>query len=281
MTTPAPPHYRLTVTVAPEHQEVVTAWLFSAGAVGVTTDSDTLTTWFEQQMFAPTPLPRPQALAQVTADMFVCEPQVDWQAAFVQTIQPVTVGTFFITPSWLADDLPEDDTLIRLIVDPAQAFGSGHHATTALCLELLSVTADKYAPGRWQVADVGCGSGVLGIAAAKLGGDVEAVDTDPMAVTVTRQNADTNDVTLTTAVGSVSALTRRPDTLIANLLSDTIIALADQLAAAPTKDLIVSGISTQHFPRVRACLEPLVGPAVTVYERDGWIAALYDTQATT
>lgn len=272
-------HYRLTVSVGYDEHDVVSAWLFSAGALGVVTTSDTITAWFVAPKFSPTALPRPQALAGVDKNAFAVEPAYDWHAAWVATISPVTVGRFVITPAWLVDDLCNDPHVITLIVDPAQAFGSGHHATTAMCLELLEETAAATTDVPWRVADIGCGTGVLGIAAAKLGAQVEAVDTDRVAVNVTIENAATNQVNLTVNHGSVDQLTIRPHTLVANLLSDTIIGLADQLVAAPTKDLIVSGISRDHFDRVHACLAPLTGKATTVRERDGWVAAHFTTAA--
>ncbi|MEX2533177.1 MAG: 50S ribosomal protein L11 methyltransferase [Nitriliruptoraceae bacterium] len=270
-------HYRLNVSVRYDEHDLVSAWLFSAGALGVVTTNDTLTAWFATPAFTPTPLPRPQALASLDDTAFTLEPAYDWHAAWVATISPVTVGRFVITPAWLVNDLVDDPAVITLIVDPAQAFGSGHHATTAMCLELLEETAAANTDTPWRVADVGCGTGVLGIAAAKLGAQVEAVDTDLVAVNVTSENATTNQVRITVNHGSVDQLTIRPHTLVANLLSDTIIGLADQLVAAPTKDLIVSGISRDHFDRVHDCLAPLTGNARTVRERDGWIAAQFTT----
>lgn len=278
MTDTPDPTFRLTVRVPHHDQDAVSAWLFTAGALGITTDKDTLTCWFAAPRFAPTALAVPASLAHVSEDQFLPEPHRDWHAAWVDTITAVTVGPFLITPQWLVDITPLPDDMIRLIVDPAQAFGSGHHATTAMCLELLHESSGQFPD--WQVADVGCGTGVLAIAAAKLGATVEAVDTDAVAVRVTEKNAVINGVTLTTAVGSVDALSTRAHTLVANLLSDTIISLAEELATAPTKELIVSGIAREHFPRVEQALKPFTGSAATVAHRDGWVAARFHTDAT-
>lgn len=274
MTEPQNLTFRLDIRVPQAEQDTVSTWLFTAGALGVTTRNDQLSCWFRDPAFGPSPLPVPPLLTDVTGEQFRAEPDVDWHAAWVKTITAVTVGPFLITPDWLIDDTPLPDTTIRLVINPAQAFGSGHHATTAMCLELLHDSAGK-AERPWTVADVGCGSGVLAIGAAKLGAQVHAVDTDPVAVRVTEQNAARNEVTLTTAVGSVDAVTIRPHTLVANLLSDTIISLADTLMAAPTKELIVSGIATEHFARVTEHIEPHCGPALTVLTRDGWVAARF------
>lgn len=279
---PAAPttQYRLDVTIHPTEQDLVSTWLFAAGATGVVTQGDLLTAWFTTPNFAATPLPTPAALTAIGEQQFTIEPQVDWHAAWVATIQPVTAGQFLITPTWLADTHPPTPGIIQLIIDPAQAFGSGHHATTAMCLELLQTVATRHRDIPWRVADVGCGTGVLAIGAAKLGATVEAVDTDPVAVAVTTQNAAVNGVSVHTAIGSVERLTSTPHTVVANLLSDTIITFAGALASAATGELIVSGISTERFDDVQTHLAPFIGDAATVLTRDGWVAALFTRNAT-
>src|SRR6185312_11502631 len=107
--------------------------------------------------------------------------------------RPLVLGSrLAVRPPWEAP-LGAD---VELVIDPAQAFGTGSHATTRLCLELLIALADG-SPERGPVVDVGCGSGVLAIAAARLGWEpVIAVDYDPLSVDATRHNAAVNGVTL-------------------------------------------------------------------------------------
>ena len=109
----------------------------------------------------------------------------DWEDRWRQFHKPVRVGTLWVGPPW---EEPDGDAL-AVVIDPGRAFGTGGHPTTQLCLELLEAEA------RGSVLDVGCGSGVLSIAAAKLGfGPVAAFDFDPQAVEATARNAADNGV---------------------------------------------------------------------------------------
>ncbi len=106
-----------------------------------------------------------------------------WESAWRRFHRPVRIGRLWIGPSWEA---PEPGT-IAVVVDPGRAFGTGAHATTRLCLELLLEAAPT------SLVDVGCGSGVIAVAAAKLGfGPVLALDNDPAAIEAARANAAAN-----------------------------------------------------------------------------------------
>lgn len=115
----------------------------------------------------------------------------DWEAVWRSFFKPRRVGKrFIVQPTWEASIAGPDD--IELLLDPGLAFGTGDHPTTRLCLELM----DGLALDGRRVADIGCGSGILGIAAAKLGASVLATDIDPVAVEVARENAIRNKVDL-------------------------------------------------------------------------------------
>jgi ribosomal protein L11 methyltransferase len=119
-----------------------------------------------------------------------------WADAWRRFHRPVRVGPLWIGPSWEA---PEPGT-IAVVVDPGRAFGTGAHATTRLCLELLLGVTPA------SVADLGCGSGVIAVAAAKLGfGPVVALDNDEAAVEVARANAAANDVQVDVRLADVLA----------------------------------------------------------------------------
>ncbi|MBA2530074.1 MAG: 50S ribosomal protein L11 methyltransferase, partial [Euzebyales bacterium] len=126
-------------------------------------------------------------------------PERDYNAAWRESIEPVTVGAVTIVPPWLPT--PADAREV-LVIEPAQAFGTGHHETTTGCLAALQELA---LAGR-RVLDVGTGTGVLALAAARLGAaEVVAVDTDPLAVAAAARNADVNGVVVDVRAGSVHA----------------------------------------------------------------------------
>jgi ribosomal protein L11 methyltransferase len=250
---------RVELTVRPGEAEIAAARLWAAGAIGVWERPDGLTAWFTR------PDPAVPAGSTITP-----EPDRDWQAEWKATIAPVSAGRFTIVPTWLVADHRAGSEEVTLVLDPAGAFGSGHHATTTLCLEALD---DLDRAGRLagrRVADVGCGTGILAIAAAKLGAQVDAVDIDPDAVPVARENATRNGVTLDPRVGSVEALDGRADIVVANLLTDVLVHLARELVAACTDRLVVSGIAAERAEVVVDALEAAGARLVDRRDRDGW-----------
>jgi ribosomal protein L11 methyltransferase len=182
---------------------------------------------------APGELPELPALRAAAGDVLVdvtsSEIADDWDERWKQWHRPVDVGHLRISPPWEAGDI---------IIDPGQAFGTGGHATTRLCLKLLLTL-----PPRGAFADWGCGSGVLAIAAAKLGYDpVAAVDYDPLAVEATEANAAVNGVALAVARHNLrDAPGPAAPTVCANLLKPLLVEVAAALTAPPA-NLIVSGL---------------------------------------
>jgi ribosomal protein L11 methyltransferase len=148
----------------------------------------------------------------------------DWQDRWRQFHQPVRVGSLWIGPPW---ETPDADA-VAVVIDPGRAFGTGGHPTTQLCLQLLEREE------RGSVLDVGCGSGVLSIAAAKLGFDpVTAVDFDPQAVEATERNAADNGV----VVDVFQADLREHDLpdaelALANIAAEAVVSLGLKLRAA-------------------------------------------------
>jgi len=176
-----------------------------------------------------------------------------------------------VVPAWLHVDTP--GAALRVDIDPGAAFGLGDHATTVLTLRLLR---DVLWPGA-TVLDVGCGSGVLSVVAARLGAPyVEAIDISMAAVEATVANAERNGV-----AGAVAASTRpledvagEFDIVLANLLAPIVVDLASSLrrVIAPGGALVVSGILADRHEHVVEALAPLV--VVRTVERDHWAALL-------
>ena len=169
----------------------------------------------------------------------------DWVKKYQEGIEPVTIEKFYIHPTW---DSPRADK-INIVIDPALAFGTGHHPTTATCLRAIS----KYVKEGDSVIDVGCGSGILSIAAAKLGAEVDGCDTDPISVQNSIENAKLNSVAYHEIwEGSVSKTTLQYDAVIANIVADVLTFIAKDLKDA-LKDggiIILSGILDKYEQKV-------------------------------
>jgi len=203
--------------------------------------------------------------------------ETDWAETWKQFYKPVRIGRHFIVyPSWAPPEhLGEED--LPLLLDPGQAFGTGHHESSRLCLRLME---DLSMENR-RVADVGSGSGILAIGAALLGaGEIRACDTDPLAVEATRQNVVGNHVESQISVveGSVETLRDNGpfDLVCANILASVLDPLGGALAgiAAPGGYLLWSGIMVRQLPRMRTvCARESLRVVRTAREND-WVAML-------
>jgi len=186
----------------------------------------------------------------------------DWVGAWRDSYRPVRVGKrLVVKPSWHSwppadDSLPAFDDDIVIEMDPQMAFGTGNHPTTQLCMEALE---DLVRPG-CAVADVGCGTGILSIVAARLGaGEVWAVDNDPLAVEIARDNMVQNSVAervVVTVGEGLKGVERRFDVIAANISTPVIAAMSSDFAGHLAKDgaVAVSGIPTVRSRRVGSAL---------------------------
>jgi ribosomal protein L11 methyltransferase len=169
----------------------------------------------------------------------------DWVQAYQNSIEPLAIDKFYIHPTW---DEPST-SLINIAIDPALAFGTGHHPTTASSLKAIS----KYVNNGDSVLDVGCGSGILGIAAMKLGAKVDACDTDIVSVENSITNAELNNEKFENIwEGSTSGTKSKYDVVVANIVADVLTFIAKDLKAA-LKDngiLILSGILDKYETKV-------------------------------
>lgn len=180
----------------------------------------------------------------------------DWANAWKAHFKPLAVGEkLLIKPSWEAE--PPDTGRVVVEIDPGMAFGSGTHPTTELSLCAL----EEYNPAGKIVFDIGTGSGILAVAAAKLGAAaVVAVDIDPVAVRTAKQNAARNGVSEIIAVRSGDIEAIAPDEkagiIIANIIADVIIAIAGPVRRRllPGGVFIAAGIIRERYPEVKAAL---------------------------
>ena len=169
----------------------------------------------------------------------------DWVSSYQKSIEPIAIDKFYIHPTWNE----ENPDYINIVIDPALAFGTGHHPTTATCLQAIStyVTQDD------KLLDVGCGSGILSIAAMKLGAKVDACDTDPISVKNSIENAKLNDIEYSNIwEGSSTLRSDKYHVVVANIVADVLTFIAKDLKDALEFDgiLILSGILDKYEKRV-------------------------------
>lgn len=169
----------------------------------------------------------------------------DWVELYQQSITPLAIDKFYIYPTW---NEPNPD-LINIVIDPALAFGTGHHPTTASSLRAIS----QYVKENDSVIDVGCGSGILGIGAMKLGAKVDACDTDIVSVENSIKNAELNELQFSNIwEGSCSLSKSTYNVVVANIVADVLTFIAKDLKAVMKDDavLILSGILDKYETKV-------------------------------
>ena len=192
-----------------------------------------------------------------------------WERTWMEHFAPKQYGKrLWICPSWQS---PPDPEAINILLDPGMAFGTGSHATTALCLRWLEQAdlRDK------AVIDYGCGSGILAIAAARLGADkIHAVDNDPQAITATVDNSLRNDIPRhkITAYLPEALPKLQADFLLANILAEPLHELADQFAnlVKPKGKIVLSGILEEQTEPLIARYGRWFSLDSTMTE-DGWV----------
>ena len=207
--------------------------------------------------------PRPTILATRTIE------DQDWVRATQSQFEPIPVGErLLIVPSWHVEEaLQRADQRLALVIDPGLAFGTGSHPTTHMCLEWLE-QADLAAK---RVIDYGCGSGILAIAAARLGAvQVVGIDIDPQALVSARENARVNRVDI--AVQSSSDPLPPPaEVVVANILSNPLKLLAPMLVSlvAPGGTLVLSGVLERQIDEVAQFYGDSL-PVTAWRVREGW-----------
>ena len=199
--------------------------------------------------------------------------QEDWETGWKAYYHALTIGNrLAIVPSW--EEFDTDRVVIKL--DPGMAFGTGTHETTALCLSVL----DELVQGGERMLDIGTGSGILAIAALKLGADTaEGVDIDPMCVRTAGENAQLNGVDdrLKVLIGDLSdKATGTYNIITANIVANAILSLAPHVPAlmAPGATFIASGIIDTRRDEVVQGLTAAGLTVTEVKEQNGWVAIL-------
>lgn len=169
----------------------------------------------------------------------------DWIARYQQAVTPVQIDPFYIHPTWEA---PKEG-MLNIAIDPALAFGTGHHPTTASCLRAVA----KYVKAGDSVMDVGCGSGILAMAALLKGAVVDACDTDPLSVENALANAEQNNLSYRRIwEGPVQESEEKYNVIIANIVADVLVFIAGDLKKRLANEgiLILSGIMDKYEDKV-------------------------------
>lgn len=207
----------------------------------------------------------------------------DWANNWKQYFKPLTVGEkLVIKPSW--EDYDKDDNRTILEIDPASSFGTGQHNTTQLCLELI----EKNLRDGDRVLDLGCGSGILSIAAVLLGAEkVTAVDISQNSVETAKENASKNNIPAekyTAYCGDIisdNALVERIgggfDIIAANIVADVLIAMSPlfEKFLKNGSTLILSGIITERADEVIEAVKSKGYTMIELREKDGWAAVAF------
>ena len=279
----------VTLAVSPEGVDAMSGRLWLAGATAVTEepngDGVRLVAGFADEGDA-------RAAADTLGGAFALVEPGAWLDAWRAFAQPVRAGRLLVVPAWLepsdlelgtgtsgfrTDSVPSsEEGPVRIDVDPGRVFGHGGHPTTRLLLEEL----DRRIAGGERVLDVGCGSGVLSVAAAALGaGSVEGIDIDPAAVAVTHENAARNGVRVEASTTPVELLTGRYDLVLANIGADVVVELAPVLTRLGDV-VLLSGLLVERIDEVVGSYAG-TGASVAVATLEGWAAVAVTLAGTT
>jgi ribosomal protein L11 methyltransferase len=274
----------ITVTAAPPLVEAIESFLLDHGAPGLETEERgeatritahfaeapplaELERYFDRLAELQPALPRPRVETGTVTDSGWAE---NWKAHF----PPLAIGDrLFVHPPWISD-VPAGR--VSIVLDPGMAFGTGHHASTRGCLVLLEAALRARPAAR--VLDLGTGSGILAIAAHKLGaGEIWAIDIDPDACAVAAENAAVNDVR-GLHIGTELDAARGPfDVVLANLFAAQLVELAPTIAGrlVPGGAAIGAGILAAEADAVAAAWSAAGLIADGAWRDEGWVALAY------
>ena len=273
--------------------EALEAWLFERGALAVTLEDNAnepllepgpgetplwqnvvLTALFTSDVDLSSiraVLPRTLLAENSKSELSRLEDR-EWTRVWMDDFAPIQMGPrLWVCPSWAE---PPDEALVNVMLDPGLAFGTGTHATTAMCLGAL----DAAMSGGESVVDFGCGSGILAIAALKLGAsEALGVDNDPQALAASRDNAARNKISadqfdaVMPEDGRLSAWSNVANVVVANILAGPLLSLAQELIQlmAPGGRLLLTGVLEEQAAEL---IEHYAHVGLEVTDRrDGWV----------
>ena len=262
--------HELEIEIEPAAHEAVEYALMEAGALGTVTADRFVTGYFAEvpnREFIRSELLEALRIYELPSssvrNMNLREVENrDWLEEWKKNWQPVEVGRFVIAPPWTDISDAPDRIIIR--IEPGMAFGTGTHETTRLCLDAIQ----KHFTGG-SFLDVGTGTGILAIAAAKMfpSARVAACDTDAEAIDIARENAAANNVEVAFRIGSVEETTPSADLVCANLTADVILQILPNLIGVTCGKLILSGILETQVEQIVNAL-----PETEITQDGEWVA---------
>lgn len=241
-------YIKLVIEVAKKYQETLIAELFEMDFEGLEEREGKIISYIAKEKFSVSDREKLEMLLSAyPGDGHIQSEEVvadqNWNEAWEKTIKAQTIGDFFVKPTWSQDETPEDTILLE--IDPKMSFGTGYHETTRLMLRALPDIIDE----KDEIIDAGTGSGILSIAAIKLGAkNVFAFDIDEWSVSNTKENILLNDVAdhITVKKGSSELIPSgmQADVVLANIEKNTIIQLLDDLKRSVKNGgvLLLSGL---------------------------------------
>lgn len=192
----------------------------------------------------------------------------DWIDEYRKNIKPILINDIYIHTTWQEPKAG----FINLKIDPALAFGSGHHESTSSCVEFLQ----KYVNNCKDGLDVGCGSGILSLVMANYGLSVDACDTDELAIISTKNNFSLNNLKLNNIwQGSCDKASKKYDLVVANIIADVILIIKNDLLKALNKNgvLILSGILNVYEERIKSQFSSL--ELIDEKKKNDWLTLVY------
>jgi ribosomal protein L11 methyltransferase len=273
-------YYELKITSIPEARQPVMRLLTEKGSMGFLEEDRFLTAYFPgtsniqeivRELEIMKPLLDQAGFGHGMEFSYALLPDQDWNENWKKNFTAIDAGTrFTILPPWEERHRGR----INLIIDPGMAFGTGHHETTRSCLVLMEKYDGKVP--RHRFLDLGTGTGLLAIAAVKLGyREVVAIDTDPLATEAARMNSGLNQAgTIEIREGSIDAASGTFDCIAANIISGVLVLLAPEIAARlkPAGISILSGILAEQADEVVEAYERAGLTLVEKFPDNKWIS---------